>query len=109
MKYELRKGTLGIIDWLTRTSKNKLILGGDYDLADVAEACWVFTLPLEEIDKMTPQKVKIEVKQFMADLDAETFSVLQKHAETEIKKFFTTDVRPKKPRTQGMKKKVARR
>jgi glutathione S-transferase len=109
MKHELRKGTLGIIDWLTRTQKNKLILGGDYSLADVAEACWVFTLPLEEIDKMSPQKVKSEVKRFMSDLDADTFSALQKHAETEIKKFFTTDTRPKKPRPQGMKKKVARR
>jgi glutathione S-transferase len=109
MKYELRKGTLGIIDWLTRTQQNKLLLGGDYSLADVAEACWVFTLPLDEIEKMTQQKVKAEVKHFMADLEAETFSQLQKHAEVEIKKFFSTDVRPKKPRPQGMKKKVARR
>jgi len=91
MKYELKKGTLGIIDWLSGTSKNPLLLGGAFGISDVAEACWIFTVDLMDVEKMTPQKVKAEVKRFMADLDADAFNQMQKHAEIEIKKFFTID------------------
>lgn len=97
MKYqELKKGTLGLIHWLKSTAKNPTILIGSSDLRDVAEVCWAFTLPLEDIEKMTPQKVKSEVNSFMRDLTADDFQALQNHAEKEIKKFFSTDTRPKK-------------
>ena len=110
MKYpELKKGTLGLIHWLKSTAKNQTMLIGSNDLKDVAEVCWAFTLPLEDIEKMTPQKVKAEVTAFMRDLEADEFHQLQAHAEKEIKKFFTTDTRPKKqPAPRQVQKKRAK-
>ncbi len=107
MKYELRKGTLGDIHWLSNTMNNPLINGGGFDLYSVAEACWIFTQQLSEVEKMTTQKVKAEVKKFMAELDADAFKELQAHAEKEIKKFYETDTRPKKP--HGKANRTARR
>jgi hypothetical protein len=96
MKYELQKGTLGIIHWLQAIAKNKTISGGSTDLKDLAEVCWAFTLPLQEIEKMQRAKIDLEIKKFMSEMDAETWLEIQAHAEFELKKFFTTDVKPKK-------------
>jgi hypothetical protein len=96
MKYELQKGTLGIIHWLQSVAKNKTISEGSTDLKDLAEVCWAFTLPLQEIEKMQRGKIDSEIKGFMAEMDAETWRAVQSHAELELKKFFSTDVKPKK-------------
>jgi len=100
MKYELQKGTLGLIHWLKSTAKNQTLLSASTDLKDVAEVCWAFTLPLAEIEKMTRQKIEAELKKFMAELEADEWRELQAHAERELNKFFATDVRPKKPITR---------
>lgn len=109
MKYELQKGTLGLIHWLKSTAKNQTLLNASTDLKDVAEVCWAFTLPLVDIEKMNRQKIEAELKNFMADLDADTWRDLQAHAETELNKFFATDVSPKKPVTRQSARQIKKR
>lgn len=88
--------TFGLLFWLTDVRKNPVMLGKDLTLNDLAELCWAFTIPSEEVEAM-PAKARAEaVKKFMHSMTPDLFTAFQKHAESEILRYFKTAATPKK-------------
>ena len=95
--YKLYPGTYGVIEWLQTTRKNPAITNQrEVDLRDVAELCFSFTKPSDEVTAMTDKQLDTEVKSFMNSLLPDAFHALQSHAQTEILKFIQTKTTPKK-------------
>jgi len=93
---KLHPATFGLISWLSDVRKNPAVCGGDFGLQDVAELCFAFTMPSREVSSLSPSDLKKGVAGFMHDMTPELFNKLQKHAETELLKYFNTITSPKK-------------
>ena len=97
-EYTLHPAKFGLIEWLQSARKNPVICGGETELYHVGEICFAFTQPSAEITAIPAKQVQEKVRAFLNTLTPEAFLEIQKHAETEIKRFFQTAVVPKKPR-----------
>jgi hypothetical protein len=98
--------TYGLIFWLADVRKSPVMHGKTITLEDIAELCWAFTLPSEEVAKTHPRTRSEKVKAFMHSMTPESFSEFQKHAETEILRYFNTAVTPKKPQGRAVRPKA---
>lgn len=98
--------TFGLIFWLSDVRKNPVMRGAELKLGDLAELCWAFTLPSQEVERMTPKQRAEAVKAFMHSMTQESFSAFQKHAETEILRYFQTAATPKKPQGRDIRPKA---
>ena len=98
--------TYGLIFWLADVRKSPAMHGKPFTLQDIAELCWAFTVPSEDVERMTAKTRASKIKAFMHSMTPETFSEFQKHAETEILRYFNTAVTPKKPQGRAVRPKV---
>jgi len=95
--YKLYPGTYGVIEWLQTTRKNPAITDHrGVELKDIAELCFAFTKPSDEVTAMTDKQLEAEIKSFMNSLLPDAFHALQSHAQAEILKFVQTKTTPKK-------------
>jgi hypothetical protein len=92
--------TYGLIFWLADVRKSPAMHGGKFTLNDIAELCWSFTLPSEQVERIPAKARAAQVKAFMHSMTPEAFTEFQKHAETEILRYFKTTVTPKKPQAR---------
>jgi hypothetical protein len=98
--------TYGLIFWLADVRKSPAMHGKPFTLADIAELCWAFTLPSEEVEKIPAKTRAVKIKTFMHSMTPDTFNEFQKHAESEILRYFNTAVTPKKPQGRALRPKV---
>lgn len=103
--------TFGLLFWLSDIRKNPVMHGADLKLNDLAELCWSFTLPSDQVEAMNPKQRAASIKEFMHAMTQESFTEFQKHAETEILRYFKTAATPKKPQGRDIRppKKVLRK
>ena len=95
--YTLHPATFGLLEWLQEQRKNPFLTGvGAQTLTALGELCFAFTLPSDEVCTLTDAKLKERVKTFMHGLTPQDSIRIQKHAESELLKFQSTAVVPKK-------------
>lgn len=98
--------TFGLLYWLTDVRKNPVMLGKELTLNDLAELCWAFTLPSDEVEATSPKARAEAVKAFMHRMTPDLFMEFQKHAESEIMRYFKTASTPKKPQGRDIRPKT---
>ena len=94
--HTVHPATYGLIFWLADVRKNPAMHGKPLTLAALAELCWAFTLPSEEVEKLPVKALQAKVNTFMHTMTPDTFTAFQKHAESEILKYVATAATPKK-------------
>ena len=98
--------TFGLLFWLSDIRKNPVMHGADLKLNDLAELCWSFTLPSEQVEAMNPKQRAASIKAFMHAMTNESFKAFQKHAESEILKYFSSANTPKKSQGRDIRPKT---
>lgn len=94
---KLQPAKMGLLRWLVEIRKNPACVGdAEPTLKDIAELCYVFTVPFVVLKHMSPQEVDLAVEQFLEDLEPDDFQEMQAHATAELKRFTEASTRPKK-------------
>jgi len=104
--HTVHPATYGLIFWLADVRKNPAMHGQPLTLASLAELCWAFTMPSEDVEKVPAKTIATKVKAFMHTMTPDSFLAIQKHAETEILKYFATAATPKKHQGRDIRPKT---
>jgi len=94
-KHTLYPGALGHRKWLLNR-KNKTLTSGKACLDSVVEICFAYATDPLELQSFQGEKAKTAISRFGDALTNEEFNTLQEHAETQLLKYASTEVSPKK-------------
>ena len=94
-KHTLYPGALGHRKWLLNR-KNKTLTSGKPCLDSVVEICFAYSTDPLELQSFHGEKAKTAISKFGDALTNEEFEILQTHAETQLLKYQSTEVVPKK-------------
>ena len=94
-KHTLYPGALGHRKWLLNR-KNKVLTSGKACLDSVIEICFAYSTDPLELQSVHGEKAKTAISRFGDALTNEEFDFLQEHAETQLLKYASSEVSPKK-------------